>query len=296
MYHTTIDLSQLAPREAYPFLVGTVAPRPIALVSSMNSAGEVNLAPFSYFNVFSAQPPMLVFSPAYSGRTGLPKDTLNNVRQVPQVVINMVNYNMVQQISLASSEYPPHVNEFVKAGFTPLASVRVQPPRVAESPIQFECSVTDIIELGKQGGAGNLVLCRIDLLHIGSHLLNEHGKPDQQKLDLVARLGDNYYSRNFGSALFEVHKPTAAGVGIDALPAHIRFSHLLSGNELGQMGSLTQLPTTDQIAQARNGAAVQHICQHTPADQLPAALFAHAQSLLAAQQTAEALAVLMSLA
>jgi len=231
------------------YLQNAIAPRPICFASTISASGEPNLAPFSFFNIFSSNPPVAVFSPAYSGRTGAPKDTLLNIREVPECVINVVTYSMVHQTSLASSPFPKGVNEFTKAGFTPLASELVKPLRVKESPVQLECRVTDVIELGKAGGAGNLVLCEIVRLHIREAVLNEQQHIDTRKMDLVARMGDNWYCRAAGDALFEVQKPiTTIGVGYDSLPEAVRHSKVLTGNNLGLLGSVEQVPTATETA------------------------------------------------
>jgi flavin reductase (DIM6/NTAB) family NADH-FMN oxidoreductase RutF len=225
------------------YLQNAIAPRPICFASTVDAAGNPNLAPFSFFNLFSSNPPIAVFSPAYSGRTGAPKDTLLNVREVPECVINMVNYEMVQQMSLASSPFPRGVNEFEKAAFTPLASELVRPPRVKESPVQLECKVIEIKELGNNGGAGNLVICEIVRIHISESVLNAEQQIDTRKIDLVARMGDNWYVRATGPALFEVQKPiTSIGIGIDQLPTAIRNSHILNGNNLGLLASVEHIP------------------------------------------------------
>lgn len=234
------------------YLQNAVAPRPICFASTISAAGEPNLSPFSFFNIFSSNPPIAVFSPAYSGRTGAAKDTLLNVREVPEVVINMVNYDMVQQTSLASSPFPKGVSEFVKSGLTPLGSDLVKPFRVKESPVQLECRVIEIKELGKAGGAGNLVICEIIRIHILESVLNEAGQIDAHKIDLVARMGDNWYCRASGDALFEVEKPiTTIGIGIDQMPDHVRNSSVLTGNNLGLLGSVEQLPTPEELQASR---------------------------------------------
>lgn len=230
------------------YLQNSIAPRPICFASTINTKGEPNLAPFSFFNIFSSNPPIAIFSPAYGGRTGAPKDTLLNVLEVPECVINVVNFNMVHQTSLASSPFAKGVNEFVKAGFTPIASELIKPYRVKESPIQMECKVIEVKELGKSGGAGNLVICEIIKIHIQESVLNSENQIDTRKIDLVARMGDNWYCRANGEALFEVQKPiTTIGIGIDALPESIKHSKVLSGNNLGLLGSVEQLPQNEEI-------------------------------------------------
>ncbi len=231
------------------YLQSAIAPRPICFASTINKNNEPNLAPFSFFNLFSSNPPIAVFSPAYSGRTGAPKDTLLNVLEVPEVVINMVNYDMVQQTSLASSPFAKGVNEFIKAGFTPIASELIKPFRVKESPVQFECNVIEVKELGKNGGAGNLVICEIIRIHINEAVLNEENNIDTKKIDLVSRMGDNWYCRASGDALFEVKKPiTTIGIGMDQIPHAIRNSNILSGNNLGLLGSVDEIPNAEEVA------------------------------------------------
>jgi flavin reductase (DIM6/NTAB) family NADH-FMN oxidoreductase RutF len=237
------------------YLQNAIAPRPICFASTISKNGEPNLAPFSFFNVFSTNPPIAVFSPAYSGRTGASKDTLQNVLEVPECVINVVNYDMVHQTSLASSPFAKGVNEFVKAGFTPIPSELVKPPRVKESPVQMECRVNEVKELGKSGGAGNLVICEIIKIHINENVLNEASFIDTKKIDLVARMGDNWYCRAHGDALFEVQKPiTSIGIGIDAIPDTIKHSKILTGNNLGLLGSIEHLPTEEELAEHRKNA------------------------------------------
>jgi flavin reductase (DIM6/NTAB) family NADH-FMN oxidoreductase RutF len=234
------------------YLQGAIAPRPICFASTISADGKPNLAPFSFFNIFSSNPPVAVFSPAYSGRTGAPKDTLLNVKEVPEVVINVVNYSMVQQTSLASSPFPKGVNEFEKAGFTPLPSDLVKPFRVKESPAQFECRVMEIKELGKSGGAGNLIICEIIKIHISESVLDEAQQIDTKKIDLVARMGDNWYCRAHGEALFEVEKPiTTIGIGIDQLPDEVRNSRIFTGNNLGLLGSVERLPGEEELKEFR---------------------------------------------
>lgn len=244
----SINPKEVSVQVLQKFLQNAVAPRPICFASTISKNGEPNLAPFSFFNIFSSNPPIAVFSPAYSGRTGTPKDTLLNVREVPEVVINMVNYNMVQQTSLASSPFPKGVNEFIKSGFTPIASELVKPLRVKESPVQLECKVQEIKELGQAGGAGNLIICEIIKMHINESVLNEAGNIDTRKIDLVARMGDNWYCRAAGDALFEVEKPiTTIGIGFDQIPLDVRNSKILTGNNLGLLGSVEKLPDQKEI-------------------------------------------------
>lgn len=232
------------------YLQNAIAPRPICFASTIDKNGNPNLAPFSFFNIFSSNPPIAIFSPAYSGRTGAAKDTLLNVLEVPECVINIVTYDMVHQTSLASSPFAKEINEFEKAGFTQLASDFVKPFRVKESPVQMECNVLEVKELGKSGGAGNLVICEIIKIHIDERVLNEANQIDTHKIDLVARMGDNWYCRANGEALFEVQKPiTSIGIGFDAIPAAIKNSEILTGNNLGLLGSIEALPTQEEITE-----------------------------------------------
>jgi flavin reductase (DIM6/NTAB) family NADH-FMN oxidoreductase RutF len=240
----SIDPNNLTIPQLHHLLLGSVGPRPIAFASTIDSQGNRNLAPFSFFNVFSANPPIMIFSPALSGRTGQPKDTYLNVKEIPEVVINVVTYDMVHQMSLTSSPFDKGVDEFIKSGFTPLESEIVKPFRVKESPVQFECKVLEVKELGQNGGAGNLVICEVLKLHIREDLLMENGHINQNKIDLVARMGGNFYARANGQALFEVDKPiTTIGIGVDALPEKIKFSSKLTGNHLGVLGNMQEAPS-----------------------------------------------------
>jgi flavin reductase (DIM6/NTAB) family NADH-FMN oxidoreductase RutF len=249
----TINVKDLAVPELHNYLQHAIAPRPICFASTIDGGGRVNLSPFSFFNLFSSNPPVCVFSPSRKGRDNTTKHTLQNILEVPEVVINMVNYSMVQQTSLASVEYPKGVNEFIKAGFTQLPSQLVKPPRVAEAPIQLECVVNDVIALGGKGGAGNLVLAEIKLIHISESILNEHGAIDQLKTDFVARMGGDWYCRANKDSMFKVPKPnTTIGIGIDALPQAIRNSKILTGNDLGQLGNLTSLPDATAVKAYRD--------------------------------------------
>ena len=244
----SIDPKELPIPRLHQLLLGAIGPRPIAFASTIDANGQHNLAPFSFFNVFSANPPILVFSPARSGRTGQSKDTYNNVKAVPEVVINVVNYNMVHQMSLASSPYAPEVDEFVKAGFTALPSEKIKPLRVAQAPVQFECKVNEIIELGQEGGAGNLIICEVVQIHLDPNILNEQGLIDQHKIDLVARMGGDWYCRADQNSMFEIKKPiTTCGIGYDALPADIKNSTILSANDLGQLAGIEALPNETDV-------------------------------------------------
>jgi flavin reductase (DIM6/NTAB) family NADH-FMN oxidoreductase RutF len=244
----TINPATSKTSDLHAYMLSSIAPRPIAFASTVDANGNPNLSPFSFFNAFGSKPPVLVFSPARRVRDNTTKHTLQNVWATKEVVINVVNYNLVQQQSLASTEYEAGVNEFVKAGLTPIASELVKPWRVKESPVQMECKVLDVIETGNQGGAGNLIICEILLMHIDEAVLDHNNMIDQNKIDLVARLGANWYCRASGSALFEVAKPLVTkGMGIDQLPEPIRNSKILTGNNLGQLGNTEVLPTVEEI-------------------------------------------------
>lgn len=244
------------------YLLGAVTPRPIAFASTVDKSGNVNLSPFSFFNCFGANPPILVFSPARRGRDNTTKHTYENVKEVSEVVINVVDYSMVQQASLASTEYPKGVNEFVKAGFTEIASTKVKPPRVAESPVSMECKVLQVIETGDQGAAGNLVICEILLMHIKDEVLDNDGRIDPWKLDAVARLGQDYYCRVNGDSIFKVPKPLdKMGIGVDNIPEHIRLSKILTGNDLGMLGNVESLPDAASVHEFRNKYEVKQALQ-----------------------------------
>lgn len=238
----TIDPKAVSTAALHGYMLGAVTPRPIAFASTIDSAGNVNLSPFSFFNVFSANPPIMIFSPARRGRDNTTKHTYENVLQVKEVVINIVNYDIVQQMSLSSTEYGKGINEFEKAGLTPLTSQTIKPPRVAESPVQFECRVNEVISLGTEGGAGNLVICEVLKMHINEAVLDADGKIDPVKLDAVSRMGGNWYSRA-KQGMFEVPKPLSRlGIGFDQLPEAIRTSKLLTGNDLAMLANVEVLP------------------------------------------------------
>lgn len=236
--------------KAQALLQGAVAPRPICFASTVDAQGNVNLSPYSFFNLFSSNPPVVIFSPARRVRDNTTKHTLQNILEVPEVCINMVSYAMVEQTSLASTEYAKGVNEFEKAGFSMLKSELIQPPRVAEAPVQLECKVMQVIPLGDQGGAGNLVLAEVQLMHIHPGILTENGIIDPKKIDLVARLGGDWYSRS-SSGLFEVAKPlTTLGIGVDALPEWIKTHPMFTGNDLGRLGNVEKKPNLSEIEAA----------------------------------------------
>jgi flavin reductase (DIM6/NTAB) family NADH-FMN oxidoreductase RutF len=244
----TLKAADLSAVQMQDYLQYAIAPRPICFASTIDAEGNINLSPFSFFNMFSTKPPICIFSPARRVRDNTTKHTLENVKEVKECVINIVNHDMVQQMSLASTEYAKGVNEFEKAGFTMLKSELVKPPRVAEAPVQFECVINDVISLGENHGAGNLILAEIKLIHINEAILDSQGKIDQQKIDLVARLGGDWYCRITENNLFKVAKPLAKlGIGVDRLPKSVRFSKVLTGNDLGMLGNIEYLPTDEEI-------------------------------------------------
>ncbi|MUV04758.1 flavin reductase family protein [Flavobacterium rakeshii] len=243
----SIDPKEIPAAKLQGYLQGAVGPRPIAFASTIDKDGTPNLSPFSFFNVFSSNPPILVFSPARRVRNNTVKHTLINAELNREVVINIVNYAIVQQASLSSTEYGDGVNEFIKSGLTMQPSDIVKPFRVKESPVQFECKVNDIIALGNDGGAGNLIICEVVKLHVDESVLDENGAIDQNKIDLVSRMGGNWYSRA-NAGLFEVEKPlTTLGIGVDAIPAFVKESTVFNGNDLGKLGNVETLPTEEEI-------------------------------------------------
>jgi len=243
----SINPKEISTSKLHGYLLGAVAPRPIAFASTIDENGNPNLSPFSFFNVFGSNPPTMIFSPARRVRGNTTKHTLQNVEKIKEVVINVVNYEIVQQMSLSSSEYAQGVNEFVKAGFTMLPSDLVKPFRVAESPVQFECKVKDIIYTGDEGGAGNLIICEVVKIHIQDEVLDESGNIDQHKIDLVARAGGSYYSRA-RDGFFEIPKPISTlGIGVDSIPVEIRNSDVLTGNNLGMLGNVESLPINGDV-------------------------------------------------
>lgn len=263
----TIDVSTLSPAQLQNYLQYAIAPRPICFATTIDLKGQVNLSPFSFFNMFSTNPPLCIFSPARRVRDNTTKHTLENVLEVKECVINIVNYPMVQQMSLTSTEYAKGINEFEKGGFTMLPSETVRPPRVAEAPVQMECVVNDVIQLGAHPGAGNLVLAEIKRIHIHEDILDEDGKIDQVKIDLVARLGGDWYCRVTPENLFKVAKPlTTLGIGVDALPQHVRHSMVLTGNDLGMLGNVEQLPSDEDIDAMRTMNEVKEILDATIGD------------------------------
>lgn len=239
---------EMTTQKLHGYLQSAVGPRPIAFASTVDKDGNPNLSPFSFFNLFSSNPPVLIFSPSRRVRDNTIKHTLINAEATREVVINVVNYDIVQQASLSSTEYADGVNEFVKSGLTAIASDLVKPYRVAESPVQFECKVNEIISLGNEGGAGNLIICEVLKMHISEEVLDENGNIDQHKIDLVSRLGANWYSRS-NMGLFEVPKPlTTLGIGVDAIPEKILKSPVFNGNDFGMLGNVEALPTPEEVA------------------------------------------------
>ncbi|WP_420570719.1 flavin reductase family protein [Kordia sp.] len=248
----SIDPKEIPTAKLHGYLLGAVAPRPIAFASTVDTEGNPNLSPYSFFNVFSANPPIMIFSPARRVRNNTTKHTLENALATKEVVINVVNHAIVQQMSLSSTEYAADVNEFEKAGLTMLPSDKVKPFRVAESPVQFECKVNEVVSLGNEGGAGNLIICEVVKLHINEDVLNDHGTIDHYKIDLVARAGGSFYSRA-RDGFFEIPKPIATlGIGVDQIPTAIRNSKVLTGNDLGILGNVEQLPSATAIEEFIN--------------------------------------------
>ena len=257
-----INPNEIPNSQMHKLLLGAIGPRPIAFASTVDEEGHPNLSPFSFFNVFGVNPTTLIFSPSRRNRDNSVKNTYENVKVVPEVVINAVTYEMVNQVSLASTEYPKGVDEFVKAGFTRVASEMVRPFRVKESPVQIECKVREVIETGSGGGAANLVVCEVLLMHISEEVMADDGLIDQQKIRLVGRMGRDWYARAFGDGIFHVEKPLERiGIGIDSLPEKIRFSKHLTGNDLGRLGNLEKLPEQGEIDSMRSNPEVRETLQ-----------------------------------
>jgi len=276
------------------YLQGAIAPRPICFASTVDKEGRPNLSPFSFFNIFGSNPVTLIFSPARRVRDNTTKHTLENILETMEVVINVVNYSMVQQASLSSCEYPKGTNEFEKSGFTPIAAEKVKPFRVKESPVQFECKVKEVLTQGTEGGAGNLIICEAVMVHINDEILNEAGSIDPHKIDLVARMGGDYYCRASGAAVFEVAKPnTSLGIGIDALPLSVRQSSILTGNNLGQLANVHVQPEIDPAFEDDHLKNIFQYYSITP-DEMEKELHRHAQHLLEKGQIQEAWQVLLA--
>lgn len=285
---------QVKTGELHAYLLGAIAPRPICFASTVDAEGRPNLSPFSFFNVFGSNPPTLVFSPSRRVRDNTTKHTLDNIYATREVVINVVSFAMVQQASLSSCEYPEGVNEFEKAGFTPLASEKVKPSRVKESPVQMECVVKQVIETGQGGGAGNLVICEPVVIHVKEEILDGHGRIDPHKIDLVARMGADYYCRASGSAVFEVPKPNMQlGIGVDTLPLSIRNSRILTGNNLGMLANIHEMPVIDPSFEDEQLKNIIQYYSITP-DEMEKELHRYAQQLLEAGKVREAWQVLLT--
>jgi flavin reductase (DIM6/NTAB) family NADH-FMN oxidoreductase RutF len=292
----SIKTSELSIGQLHNYLNHAIAPRPICLASTVDREGNVNLSPFSFFNVFSTNPPVCVFSPSRSVRDNTTKHTLENVLEVPECVINIVNYDIVHQVSLSSVAYARGVNEFTKSGLTPVASELVKPPRVAQAPVQLECTVREIISLGNTPGAGNLVLAEIKMMHISEDILDPDGRINQAKIDLVARLGGDWYCRITEDNLFKVAKPNMKMcIGVDALPHSIRNSRVLTGNNLGQLGNLEALPTDEAVEAYSQLPDVKDLLDATIGDSQTRELQLHlkAKQLLDDDRVEEALMILL---
>ena len=291
----TIDPKELNTKELHGYLMGSVGPRPIALASTVDEMGRPNLSPFSFFNVFSANPPIAIFSPARRSRDNGIKHTLENASETKEVVINLVSYNIVQQMSLSSSEFSKGVNEFTKSGFTPIPSDMVKPFRVKESPVQLECTIKDIISMGDEGGAGNLVICEIVKMHISEQVLDANKQIDPHKIDLVGRMGGNWYCRASGDSIFKVEKPGGKkGIGFDGLPKRILKSFILTGNDLAKLAGVEVLPTTEDVNRYKDNTDIAHIL-HTTTDDEEAReeLHYHAKALLEENKIVEAWSTLL---
>ncbi len=283
-----IDPADISNQELFKLLLGGVAPRPIALASTVDGDGNQNISPFSFYNAFGVNPSTLIFSPSRRGRDNTTKHTLDNVKEVPEVVISAVSYDMVHQVSLASTEYAQGVNEFEKSGLTPLPSTMVKPALVKESPLQFECKVREVVEISGRPGSGNLVVCEIVYIHMDESILDEQGSIDPDKIDLVGRMGGDYYVRTSGNAKFVVPKPlTVMGIGVDQLPQHIRLSKILTGNELAQLGNLEKLPDSDEVMAYKISSDVEKLIKDK--DQL----HRYAKTLIQASRPYEAIKLLM---
>ena len=293
---TSIDPKSVSTAHFHSILLTAVAPRPIAFASTIDEKGNVNLSPFSFFNAFSANPPILVFSPARRVRDNTTKHTLENVLKVPEVVINIVDYPIVEQMSLASTEYDEGVNEFIKSGLTEVPSDTVKPPRVKESPVSFECKVIEVKSLGDNGGAGNLIICEVLMAHIQDHLMTDDQKLDPTRLDLVARMGGNWYTKTNADTMFEIPKPlTTKGIGFDQLPENVKNSSVLTGNNLGRLANVEQLPNKEEVLSISNEPEVSAILESFADDEesLEKELHVLAQKYLMAGQTDQAWQVIL---
>lgn len=293
-----IDPEQILHSQLHRLLLTAIAPRPIALVSSISANGEPNLSPFSCFNVFGVNPTTLIFSPSRRGKDNKLKDTFLNIREVPEVVISVVTFGLVEQVNLASTEYPRGVNEFVKSGLTPIPSLKVRPFRVKESPIHFECRVREVIETSDRPGAANLVICEVALIHINEKLFDIKGVLDPRKLDLVGRLGADYYVRASGKALFTVEKPLEkTGIGVDSLPEDIRMSNVLTGNDLGKLGNIEILPSAPEVNAVKKTALFRKLLAEASSSREKALDIAHrhAHDLISRNDIMEAMKLLLAI-
>jgi flavin reductase (DIM6/NTAB) family NADH-FMN oxidoreductase RutF len=289
-----LDLKDLKTAERQYYLQHVIAPRPICFASTVDKEGNVNLSPFSFFNLFSSNPPIVIFSPARRVRDNTTKHTLQNVLEVPEVVINIVTYDMVQQTSLSSCEYPKGINEFIKAGFTPVPATLVKPPMVKESKVQLECKAIEVKPLGTEGGAGNLIICEVLRMHIDDSLLDENKKIDQRKINHVARLGGDWYCKVDETNLFHVPKPnTELGIGIDALPESVRTSKILTGNNLGQLANVNEMPV---IEPSFDDTHLKNIIQYYSInpDEMEREVHSYAKKLLDENKVKEAWQVLLA--
>lgn len=294
---STIDPNAIPSHHLHRFLLSAVAPRPIAFASTIDSLGRANLSPFSCFNAFGVNPSTLIFSPSRSGRSNELKDTFLNVKEIPEVVINTVTYSMVEQMNLASTEFPHGVNEFYKSGFTPIQSEKIKPYRVKESPVQIECKVRQVIETGTGAGSANLVVCEVLLIHIDEKVLDKTGMIDTRKLDMVGRMGADYYVRASGKALFSLEKPASKlAIGVDSLPESLRMSNILTGNDLGKLGSRELMPTTQEIEKYKNSPVFRSISTLCTDNTEKFILEAHKQahSLIGKNEIQEALLLLLA--
>ncbi|UII80893.1 flavin reductase family protein [Flagellimonas sp. CMM7] len=292
----TIDPTSISQPELHAYLLSAVAPRPICFASTIDTEGNINLSPFSFFNVFSSNPPVMIFSPSRSGRDNSLKHSHQNIKEVPEVVINIVNYPIVEQMSLSSTAYEKGVNEFIKSGLTQVASEKIRPPRVAEAPVSFECSVQQVIELADTPGAGNLVLAKVELIHINEQYMDDQGKLDPLKLDLVGRMGGSRYTRASGNSLFEIPKPIRnKGIGVDQLPESIQNSTVLTGNNLGRLGNLEKIPTQEEIERIGLDDEIQMLTKKLDGNpkKLKKELHWVSQQMLKDNDTEKALAVLL---
>jgi flavin reductase (DIM6/NTAB) family NADH-FMN oxidoreductase RutF len=290
-----LDIQELSPAERQHYLQSSIAPRPICFASTIDKAGNINLSPFSFFNLFSINPPVIIFSPSRRLRNNTTKHTLQNLLEVPELVVNIVDYDMVQQVSLSSCEYPKEVNEFIKSGFTEESATLVRPPMVRESKVKLECRVLEIKELGAQGGAGNLVICEILRIHVDESILDEKKRIDQRKFHQVARLGGNWYCVINEQNLFSVEKPnTQLGIGVNSLPDSIRSSSILTGNDLGQLANVQVLPLVDPSFHDERLSRIFQYFSASPAE-MEKELHIYAKELLGKRELIAAWQVLLAL-